>query len=98
MPNFICTQCGNPVEGDATERIPCPKCGSMARTVQQLSSIGIAHSITTATALAENVQSVRAVSDLLVQAVIELGDKTAEGRLVEAVTMPWFEIIDWLKK
>lgn len=34
---------------------------------------------------------------LLLQAVIVPGDKTAEGRLIEAVAIPWFDIIDLLK-
>jgi restriction system protein len=44
------------------------------------------------------VQSIRAISDLLLQAVIVAGDKTAEGRLIEAVAVPWFDIIELLKK
>src|SRR4051812_46750259 len=35
---------------------------------------------------------------LLLQAVIVLGDKTQEGRLVESVTLPWFDIIDLLSR
>src|SRR3989442_13819378 len=31
---------------------------------------------------------------LLLQAVIIPGDKTTEGQLVEAVALPWFEIIE----
>jgi restriction system protein len=45
-----------------------------------------------------DVQSIRAISDLLLQAVIVLGDKTAEGRLIEAVAIPWFDIIALLQK
>jgi HJR/Mrr/RecB family endonuclease len=33
---------------------------------------------------------------LLLQQVITPGDKTQEGQLVEAVTLPWFDIIEWL--
>jgi len=33
---------------------------------------------------------------ILLQAVVTLGEKTAEGQLIEAVTEPWFEIIEWL--
>jgi hypothetical protein len=44
------------------------------------------------------VKSIRAISDLLLQAVIVRGDKTAEGRLLEAVTIPWFDIIALLQK
>jgi restriction system protein len=45
-----------------------------------------------------NVQSIRAISDLLLQAVTVLGDKTAEGRLIEAIAIPWFDIIALLQK
>jgi restriction system protein len=37
--------------------------------------------------------------EVLIQAaVISLGDQTAEGRLVEAVAIPWFEIIGQLER
>jgi restriction system protein len=48
--------------------------------------------------VSDSVRSIAAISDLLLQAVIVPGSKTAEGRLIEAVTIPWFEIIDLLKK
>jgi restriction system protein len=35
---------------------------------------------------------------LLLQAVITLGNKTEEGKLVEAVMVPWFDIIELLDK
>jgi restriction system protein len=47
--------------------------------------------------ISSNVQSITATSDLLLQAVIVPGDKAAEGRLIEAVASPWFDIIDLLK-
>jgi restriction system protein len=47
--------------------------------------------------LSRSVQSIGAVLDLLLQAVIVPGDKTAEGTLVEAVAIPWFDIIELLK-
>jgi hypothetical protein len=37
-------------------------------------------------------------ASLLVKAVIIAGDKTHEGQLVEAVTLPWFEIIELLNR
>ncbi|MBW1794172.1 MAG: restriction endonuclease [Deltaproteobacteria bacterium] len=37
-------------------------------------------------------------ADLLLQTVIIPGEKTEEGRLVEAVSIPWFDIIELLKK
>ena len=35
---------------------------------------------------------------ILLQAVIIPGDKTAEGQLVEAVALPWFEIVDLINR
>jgi restriction system protein len=35
-------------------------------------------------------------ASLLMKAVIVPGDRTSEGQLVEAVTLPWFEIIELL--
>jgi restriction system protein len=53
----------------------------------------------TATALTidADVQAVTAASSLMMQAVIVPGDRTKEGQLIEAVTVPWFEIIKLLK-
>lgn len=36
--------------------------------------------------------------EVLLQAVIEVGEPTKEGQLVEAVAIPWFEIIDLILK
>lgn len=38
------------------------------------------------------------VAQLLLQAVIVPGARTSEGKLIEAVTIPWFDIIALLKK
>ncbi len=39
-----------------------------------------------------------AAPDLLLKTVITLGSKTDEGSIVEAVTLPWFEIIRLINK
>jgi len=41
--------------------------------------------------------SVLSATNLLLQTVIVPGGKTPEGQLIEAVTLPWFEIIELLK-
>jgi restriction system protein len=51
-----------------------------------------------ASVISGSVQSITAVSDLLLQAVIVPGDKTTEGRLIEAVAFPWFDVIAFLAK
>jgi len=35
---------------------------------------------------------------LLMQAVIVPGNRTPEGQQIEAVTVPWFEIVELLKR
>ncbi|MDB5322468.1 MAG: hypothetical protein JWN40_4099 [Phycisphaerales bacterium] len=37
-------------------------------------------------------------ANLLVQAVVLHGEKTEEGRLIEAVTLPWFAIVELIMK
>jgi len=39
-----------------------------------------------------------AKAQLLLQAVVEPGQRVSEGKLIEAVTIPWFEIIALLEK
>lgn len=41
---------------------------------------------------------IRNHSELLVQTVIVPGDKTSEGQLIKAVTIPWFDIVALLQK
>ena len=51
-----------------------------------------------ASVISGSVQSITAVSDLLLQTVIVPGDKTTEGRLIEAVAFPWFDVIAFFAK
>ena len=94
--SITCGQCGKPFEvnlnEDPTNRILCPNCGSKNRNV----SINVQGSLISF----GEVTAVKVVSsaNLLLQTVIVPGDKTSEGRLIEAVTIPWFEIIDLLKE
>jgi restriction system protein len=78
-------------------RKPCPKCGSIVRTVQ-LEARSTVHISATASmsVISNDVRSVTAMSDLLLQAVVVVGDKRTEGKLIEAVAIPWFDIIDLL--
>ena len=76
------------------ERIPCPVCGSTTRRIFATANIAIESMVS----VSGSVQSITAVSDLLLQAVIIPGDKTAEGKLIEAVAFPWFDVIAFLAK
>jgi restriction system protein len=81
------------------ERAPCPVCGSTTRRISVTANIVMDSLVSVSTAvISGNIQSIAAVSDLLLQAVIVPGDRTAEGKLIEAVAFPWFYIIDLLKK
>jgi restriction system protein len=37
-------------------------------------------------------------AQLLLQAVVVPGERTDEGKIIEAVAIPWFDIINWLAK
>lgn len=76
--------------GDAETRKPCPNCGSRARiySVSMKSTMRIES--TTEAAMISS-------TNLLLQTVIVPGRKTDEGQLIEAVTIPWLEIIELLR-
>ncbi len=95
-----CDSCGATLNEDPNpredERKPCPVCGSTARQFHvALQPLSGARSGFAAGNF--GIKSIRATSELLLQAVIVPGDKTSEGRLVEAVTAIWFDIIDLLQ-
>jgi restriction system protein len=103
MTAIACGDCETTLDEDASldadERQPCPVCGSKARVTQLTAHAIIGVGATASVGvISGSVQSIRAISDLLLQAVIVAGDKTAEGRLIEAVAVPWFDIIELLKK
>jgi restriction system protein len=64
--------------------------------VQTLSSISIEAKVSVGS-ISDSTRSIRAIADLLLQTIIVPGSKTTEGRLIEAVAVPWFEIIELLK-
>jgi restriction system protein len=86
-----CSNCGATLGEDySTEpRKPCPTCGSTVR--QFILEVETGHYEIIGSDVQINV--IRNVASLLMQAVIVFGAKTNEGQLIEAVTLPWFEII-----
>ena len=91
-----CINCGlvlneNPSENPET-REPCPNCGSTARKF-------LVHLRGQITAKGEvrGTLTVFSSTALLLQSVIVPGTKSAEGQLIQAVALPWFEIIELLK-
>jgi restriction system protein len=98
MASVTCSNCGKPLDDVAADKQkPCPACGSTARTVSLVAHAAVHLSASATITVSGSVQSITAISDLLLQSVIAPGDKTAEGRLIEAVAIPWFDIIDLLK-
>jgi restriction system protein len=103
MANATCGKCGATFDeapgSEPDERESCPVCGSTTRRIfASANLVGESMMSVSASVISGSVQSITAVSDLLLQAVIVPGDKTAEGRLIEAVAFPWFHIIDMLTK
>jgi restriction system protein len=103
MGPVTCGSCGTTLDDDAglkpDEREPCPVCGSTVRNFQaSIYERASAEVTASGEVISGSLQSITSISDLLLQAVIVPGDKTAEGRLIEAVTFPWFDIIDFLMK
>ena len=104
-----CRNCGTPLDDAENlppeEKKPCPKCGSTVRAYSMSLDPG-EYSITGYAATLHVVLdpvtlqasgTVIASANLLLQTVIVAGDRTTEGQLIQAVTFPWFDIIDRLK-
>jgi restriction system protein len=92
-----CENCGFVLDEDprrnSETRKPCPNCGSTARKFL----VHLQGRITTKAELSGTL-TVFSSASLLLQSVIVPGRKTAEGQLIEAIALPWFEIIELLKK
>ncbi|MGO9598470.1 MAG: restriction endonuclease [Isosphaeraceae bacterium] len=82
-----CTQCGTMLDESSDlppeDRLPCPHCGSTARTF---------HVFATDIFTATDSAFVSSAPGLLLQAVVTFGDKTNEGQIIESVAPAWFEI------
>lgn len=92
-----CNDCGahlNERPDEAPDkRVPCPVCGSKARkffvSLEARIHVEARMSATLSTIFPSN---------LVLQMVLVPGERVEEGRLIEAVTVPWFEIIKQLEK
>ncbi len=91
-----CENCGLVLDEDPKinpeTRKPCPNCGSTSRKF-------FVHLQGRITAKAElsGTLTLFSYASLLLQSVIVPGEKTAEGQLIEAIDLPWFEITELLK-
>jgi restriction system protein len=90
-----CQQCGREFtteSGDPAQRQPCPDCGSLARAYTIHAQDGV---LITGSA---DVVLTKSSPSVLLQAVVTFGDKTTEGRIIEAVAAPWLEILKLIEK
>ncbi|MCG6881695.1 MAG: restriction endonuclease [Deltaproteobacteria bacterium] len=94
--NVLCGNCEKPLvlatKDDQAELIPCPDCGSTSRNIPLEVEDTLHLSVTTFKA-----EVTLGSTNLLLQTSIIPGPKTSEGRLIEAVAIPWFEIIFRIK-
>lgn len=95
---IACANCGmvldkNP-SGESEKRKPCPNCGSKARSLSVIGKGGVKVGGSGTVTFSSEVLS---TANLLLQTVVVPGRKTDEGQLIEAVALPWFEIINFLK-
>ena len=94
--NVSCSNCGKQLdvgaEKDQDHRIPCPNCGSTTRNI----SVSVSDAIHVTSSLSAKFTVVSS-ANLLLQTVIVPGVATSEGRLIEAVAIPWFDIISHIK-
>lgn len=95
MVDASCGQCGTKIDEEYNvapqDRKPCPNCGSTTRNY----SVSLQATSFVATGMRANLVVRRS---LLMQAVIIPSPKVSEGKLIEAVAVPWFEIIKLLEK
>jgi restriction system protein len=97
----MCGKCEKFLHEDANlkedQRNPCPACGSLSRRyyLQVLSSISIEAKVSVS--ISDDARAIGGITNLLLQTIVVPGSKTIEGRLIEAVAVPWFKIIELLK-
>ena len=103
MAGVLCGKCGADVGeiGDepVEQRKPCSNCGSTTRQVFLEATISaITLSATGSLTISTDVQAIADVANVLLQTVIIPGPKLNEGRLIQAVALPWFDIVGLLRR
>lgn len=94
MSEVLCGGCGSALDEvrdvAADQRGPCPYCGSTARRFGITVHAGMPLEFRAGSIVIRG-------NPLLMQTVV-FGAKTDEGRIVEAVALPWFDIVEMLRK
>jgi restriction system protein len=92
-----CSNCGEQfdvnVDEDLVSRVLCPSCGSTTRNIP----VRVSDTIHVSSSFDAKL-TVVSTPNLLLQTIIVPGAEAFEGRFIEAVAVPWFEIISLLKK
>jgi len=100
MDSVECGNCHSPLSEasnlPASGRLPCPKCGSVARIFNLSITASINLEASAALTISQGDQ-MALLPSLLMQALVVVGQKVNEGKLIEAVALPWFEIIRLLR-
>jgi restriction system protein len=99
--SITCTACGTALPEESPglepfERLPCPVCGSTARTVSLQVDVG-AVAVTGAVATMFVLASLPPAA-LIGANILSLGGPAAEGQLVVGAGLPWFELAERFKK
>lgn len=93
---ILCSNCGKVLEVSSIEslenRQPCPDCGSTKRTLNF--SHRIVHVHDTMHALESTEAKAIDLPSLILKTIVEKGEKTDEGELIIAVTVPFFQILE----
>src|SRR5436190_22652628 len=92
---IICTNCKEPLPDDPSgiapeDRPPCPKCGSTHRSGFIEGKAVMSFRVT---GHAVGLVKSPSVGSVLLQSVFVPGAKTDEGLVIQAVAIPWFEIV-----
>jgi restriction system protein len=92
---ITCKNCGHTLNADpaSEERTPCPNCGSTSRNI----SVHITERLVISDNLKASITGI-ANNSLLLQSVLIPEEKVAEGMIISAVSLPWFDIIDCIEK
>jgi restriction system protein len=97
--NVTCKNCGIVLDVDSGEipenRTPCPVCGSTSRDFYLYAGGGV-YKMTGNPV--EFIVYRNSFTSLLLQTVVLSGEKTDEGQIIEAVSLPWLEIVKYFEK